>query len=192
MIKFGTGGWRAIIGDDFIKDNIQILTQAVANDIKNRGLQDRGIVVGYDRRFLSDKSAKWVVEVMAGNGIKTYFIPKISPTPLIMYTVKELDTFYGMAVTASHNPADYNGIKVFTEGGRDADKEVTDNFEIIMEGITKNDVLTMDFSKAVQDKIINIIDPFNKYIDNVWSWKNFSSNYTSHNKMRCGYNKRQA
>lgn len=169
MIKFGTGGWRAIIGDEFTKDNIKILSQAVANDMKDRGFQNRGIVIGYDRRFLSEKSAKWVAEVMAGNGIKVYFIHKISPTPLTMYTVKELNTFYGIAVTASHNPADYNGIKVFTEGGKDADKEVTDKFEKIMEDITPQDIITMDFSKAIENQIINIIDPFNKYIDTILS-----------------------
>jgi phosphomannomutase len=86
MIKFGTGGWRAIIGEEFIMDNVRILSQAIAIDIKRKGFSETGIVIGYDRRFLSDRAAKWVAEVMSGNGIKVFFIQNIAPTPLIMFT----------------------------------------------------------------------------------------------------------
>lgn len=115
-----------IIGDEFTKENICILCQAIAEDMKN---DTNGIVIGYDRRFLSDSGARWAAEVFAGNGIKVHFIDRISPTPMIMFGVKDIGTKYGMAITASHNPAAYNGIKVFTEGGRDADKSITDKFE---------------------------------------------------------------
>ena len=69
MIKFGTGGWRAIIGEDYIKDNVVLVAQAVANMMIEENVTEEGLVVGYDRRFLSDRSAMWVCEVMAGKGI---------------------------------------------------------------------------------------------------------------------------
>lgn len=167
MIKFGTGGWRAIIGEEFIMDNVRILSQALANKMIEVGCQETGIVIGYDRRFLSDRGAKWVAEVMAGNGIKVHFINNIAPTPMIMFTVKNLNTKYGAAITASHNPAEYNGIKVFTEGGRDANEIVTKELEEIMEKITLSDVKTLRFDKAVESGIVSLIDPFNDYIDTI-------------------------
>lgn len=165
MVKFGTGGWRAIIGDEFIKANIVALAQAVADDIIEKGEQQRGIVIGYDRRFLSDFAAKWVAEVFAGNGITVHFIDRIAPTPLVMYGVKSLDTLYGMAITASHNPAEYNGIKVFTRGGRDADIEVTREFEKRIEkGVS---IKTLDFEKAKKCGLVKIADLYNSYIDSI-------------------------
>ena len=165
MIKFGTGGWRAIIGEEFIMDNVRLLSQAIAIDMKNKGFDKKGIVIGYDRRFLSDRASKWVSEVMAGNGITTYFIANIAPTPLIMFTVKKLEVKYGIAITASHNPADYNGIKVFTEGGRDATEEVTDSLESILKTLTLSSVKTMKFEAGLSSGIIKITDTFNDYID---------------------------
>ena len=109
MVKFGTGGWRAIIGDEFIKDNIVLVAQAVANIMKEENVTEKGLVLGYDRRFLSDKAAMWIAEVIAANGIQVQLINKISPTPIIMYYAKNNGNNYGMAITASHNPAEYNG-----------------------------------------------------------------------------------
>ncbi len=168
MIKFGTGGWRALIGEDFTKCNVQILAQALANCIKSEKAEEKGFIVGFDRRFLSDKAAKWVAEVMAGNGIKVYFIEKDAPTPLVMFTVKALQTQYGIAVTASHNPADYNGIKIFTEGGRDADEAVTTKLESYIDRIHGvEDIVHIDFETGVKRNSIQSINPFNEYIDTV-------------------------
>jgi Phosphomannomutase len=167
MIRFGTGGWRAIIGEDFIMDNVRLLSQGLAEDIKNSGLEKRGVVIGYDRRFLSDRAARWAAEVLAGNGVKVYFIGKIAPTPLIMYSVKKYETPYGMAITASHNPAEYNGIKVFTEGGRDATETVTAHIESIIDGTSLPDVKRTVFEKGIEDGIIENIEPFNDYIDSI-------------------------
>ena len=149
MIKFGTGGWRAFIGEEFTKKNVQLLSQAIANLMKNEKCDGSGFVVGYDNRFLSDKAAKWVSEVMAGNGIKVFIVEKSAPTPLIMFTVNSLDTYYGTAITASHNPADYNGLKIFTRGGRDAKEDVTRRLEEIIETITIDDVKLVDRKSVV-------------------------------------------
>lgn len=129
MIKFGTGGWRAIIGDEFTKQNIQILAKGMANKMKNEGVAEKGIVIGYDRRFLAKEAMQWAAMVFAKEGIKAYLINKSSPTPLIMFHVMKHEFSYGMMITASHNPAIYNGIKVFTAGGCDADEIQTKDIE---------------------------------------------------------------
>ena len=118
MIKFGTGGWRAVIADEFTKANLRLLTAGLCSLMTKEGHTGREICVGYDRRFLSKESAHWIAEVLAGYGFRTLMVNRSSPTPLIMYTVKTYGMPYGMMVTASHNPAVYNGVKVFTAGMR--------------------------------------------------------------------------
>jgi phosphomannomutase len=167
MIKFGTGGWRALIGEEFTKENVCILAQAAADLMKEEQCAEKGFVIGYDRRFLSDKAAVWLAEVMAGNGIKVYFIDKVAPTPLVMFTVKCLLTAYGCAVTASHNPADYNGVKLFTAGGRDANEEVTARIERNIAGVSPASILRMDYSQGRKTGMIQEIDPSNEYIDTI-------------------------
>ena len=129
MIRFGTGGWRAIIGDEFTKKNIQILAKALSLKMKDEGVEDQGLCIGYDRRFLSKEAVKWACEVFAAEEIHVLFVDRSSPTPLVMYYVMAHDLPYGLMVTASHNPAIYNGFKVFTRGGRDADEEQTAELE---------------------------------------------------------------
>ncbi len=165
MIKFGTGGWRVIIGDEFTKKNIQLLGQGLSELIIENNQHNQPIVIGYDRRFLSDIGAKWISEVFAGNGITVLFINKNAPTPMVMFEVKRVNAYYGIAVTASHNPALYNGIKLFTKGGRDASMETTDLLE---EAIKKvNDILIIDYDEGIKKGLIKIINPFNDYIDKI-------------------------
>ena len=167
MIKFGTGGWRALIGEDFTKENVSILAQAVVNLMKEKKCTGNGFVIGYDRRFLSDKAAVWFAEVMAGNGIKVYFIDKVAPTPLVMYTVKYLLSEYGCAITASHNPADYNGVKIFSKGGRDASEEVTLEIEKSISKVDTGSIVRTDYAQGLKSGLIQEIDPFNEYIDTI-------------------------
>lgn len=170
MIKFGTGGFRAIIGDEFTKANIELLTQGLANLIIHKGLNQYPVVIGFDRRFLSMTATKWCAQVLAGNGIETHVITEQAPTPLIMFTVKSMHTKYGLAITASHNPAEYNGIKVFTEGGRDASKEDTDDIEQEINKINAQDVKRLDYEKALNSQLIKEINPKNEYIDKILSF----------------------
>ena len=167
MVRFGTGGWRAIIGEEFIKDNIVLVAQALANIMKRENVTERGFAIGYDRRFLSDKAAKWVAEVMAGNGINVQIINKIAPTPLIMHYVKTHENAYSLAVTASHNPAEYNGIKIFTLGGRDATEEVTHKIEEELDKLTLEDVYGKEYEVAKIAGLIKEVNPFNDYIDTI-------------------------
>lgn len=167
MIRFGTGGWRAIIGDEFIKGNIIRVADALACKMKQEQTASEGIVIGYDKRFLSDKASRWVAEVFAAHGVKVYFIEKVTPTPVVMFTVKRYGTHYGMAITASHNPADYNGIKIFTEGGKDADLDVTRELEDLIEARQSTAVPTMEFDTGVKSGTIRIIHPLNEYLDTI-------------------------
>lgn len=167
MIKFGTGGWRAVIGDEFTKANIQILAKAMCEKMKAEGVENDGIVIGYDKRFLSKEAMRWTAEVFAKEGIKASLVNKAAPTPLIMYYVMTHDIHYGMMVTASHNPAIYNGIKVFTYGGRDADEKQTADIEKYIKAVEETKVESLEYETALSKGLIEEIYPLNDYIDAV-------------------------
>ncbi len=167
MIKFGTGGWREIIADGFTKENIRLLTAGLCNLMLREGYAGQEISMGYDRRFLSRESAHWAAEVLAGYGFPVYMVSRSSPTPLIMFTVKRRENPYGMAITASHNPAIYNGIKVFTAGGRDADKGVTNRIEEQIALLTPDQVKSIPYEKAKAQGLVREGHPFNDYIDSI-------------------------
>lgn len=167
MIKFGTGGWRAIIGDDFTRDNICLLAKAIADKMKAEGVAERGLVIGYDRRFLSKETVMWSCEVLAAEGIPCHFVNRSVPTPLIMYYVMKHDYPYGMMVTASHNPALYNGVKVFTSGGRDADEEQTMDIERYISQVNPEQIQKIEYTEAVRQGIVHEFYPMNEYIDDI-------------------------
>ena len=167
MIEFGTGGWRAIIGDGFTKANIRLVAGALARRMKEEGCEDRGIAIGYDRRFLSREAAIWFSEVMAGEGVFVRFVNLSCPTPLVMFTVKKLDLPYGAMTTASHNPAIYNGIKLFTRGGRDADKAFTDQIAAAANALDPESLRDIPFEKALAEGKIRFIDPRDDYLDSI-------------------------
>ena len=166
-IKFGTGGWRAVIGDDFTKENICRVAQAVAELMKQDGKTDKPIIIGYDRRFMSEDAARWVAEVMCANGIKVKTLHRSAPTPLIMYTVKSEELYYGIEITASHNPANYNGIKLIVEEGRDASLECTERLESL---IDLAETVSMDLADAEKQGMVEYLKtPFNGFLDSILS-----------------------
>ena len=114
----------------------------------------------------------WAIEVFAYEGIKSYFINRSSPTPLIMYYVMKEELTYGMMITASHNPAIYNGIKVFTYGGRDANETQTKEIEKYIGEVEKdceegNKVKILEYDKALANGYVVEFNPLNDYIDNI-------------------------
>ena len=167
MIQFGTGGWRAVIGDGFTRENIRLVAAALARRMKREGCAEEGLCVGYDRRFLSKEALIWFCEVLAGEGVRVYFVNMSCPTPQIMFTVKEKKLPYGAMVTASHNPATWNGIKLFTAGGRDAAQDVTEAIQEEANRIDPAAVRDMDFEEAKAKGIIRIIDPRDAYLDSI-------------------------
>ena len=157
-ILFGTGGWRAIIGEDFIAFNIRRVAQGIFMLMSEQNKTDKPVIIGYDRRFLSETAAKWVAEVLAANGITVWFMERSSPTPLVMHTVKDNGLYFGIEITASHNPASYNGIKLIVE--------TTQRLEELIATVTVP--CRKDFDLAVKDKNIIFLDnPFNKFIDDI-------------------------
>ena len=167
MIQFGTGGWRAVIGDGFTKENIRRVAAALARRMKAEGCAEEGICAGYDRRFLSREALIWFCEVLAGEGVTVHFVNMSCPTPQVMFTVKERKLPYGAMVTASHNPAIWNGIKLFTAGGRDAAQEVTEAIQATANRLTDEEIRSMDFEEARAAGIIRIIDPRDAYLDSI-------------------------
>lgn len=129
LIAFGTDGWRGIIAEDFIFDNVRLVSRAVADYIISEGLQDRGIVVGYDNRFLSDRFAEEVAEEMRKKGIPVYLIDKPAPTPVTAYAIKIHSAAGAVMLTASHNPPEYNGFKFIPEYAGPALPHVTKQIE---------------------------------------------------------------
>lgn len=165
MISFGTGGWRAIIGEDFTKENVQRLMTALCRRMQREEVDERGFCIGYDRRFLSRQAAEWAAEVMAAHNVHTYLVNREAPTPLIMFTVQHYRLSYGIAVTASHNPALYNGIKLFTKGGRDAVETVTNELGDEANRVTTEEIKIIPYDKALLKGLIEEINPQNQYID---------------------------
>ena len=169
MIRFGTGGWRAIIADDFTKENIRLLTAGVCAWLRNQGHAGCEICVGYDRRFLAKEAAHWIAEVLVAGGFRVLMTSRSSPTPQIMFTVQQKALELGMMVTASHNPAIYNGVKIIVKGGRDADVQVTQAIEHCIDALNPEDVLSIDYDEALSAGLIREELNKNAYIDSILS-----------------------
>ncbi|MDE7453397.1 MAG: phospho-sugar mutase [Clostridia bacterium] len=130
-LEFGTAGMRGIIGYGTNMMNVYTVkraTQGLAEFIKNRGEADmaRGVVISYDTRLKSDEFAKAAAEVLAANGIKAYLFSDVHPVPMLSFAVRCLNTVAGIMVTASHNPKQYNGYKVYGEDGAQMSPEDTE------------------------------------------------------------------
>jgi phosphoglucomutase len=110
-IKFGTSGWRGILAEDFTFANARLVCQAIADYLKQEGLADKGVIVAYDTRFLSETFAAAAAEVMAGNGIPAFYTTRDTPTPVVSFAIRKAQRGGGINITASHNPAEWNGIK---------------------------------------------------------------------------------
>lgn len=130
-IRFGTDGWRGVIAQDFTFDNVRRVAQAVA-DYLEAGSEDKRVAVGYDFRFLSEDFARCVAEVLAGNGVTVYLSPQACPTPHVSYFVHKNGLPLGLVVTASHNPYQYNGIKIKERFGGSASPETTRKVEALL------------------------------------------------------------
>ena len=157
-VKFGTDGWRGVISDNFTFKNVKAVAQAVS-DWVNRDLQPidgkKRISVGYDTRFLSREYAETLACVLAGNNIEVYLSQVAIPTPALSYGVVNLKCVCGVMITASHNPAKFNGIKIKTSQGGGAGNEITNKVEA---SLGQTPVVTLDFKKAQESKQIVIHD----------------------------------
>ncbi|MGN0960848.1 MAG: phosphoglucomutase/phosphomannomutase family protein [Christensenellales bacterium] len=178
MIKFGTSGFRAIIAEDFNKENIQKITQALSKIIKQQK-STQPVVVGYDRRFMSDKVAIWISEVLAGNKITVKLYNNCVPSPTVMYAVKSENLDYGFIVTASHNPYEYNGIKITVKGGADSSVELTSQIEKIANSNLR--IKTMDIIDARKAGLVLDYDNTKEYFKHL---SKFVSKEIKNNKLK--------
>jgi alpha-D-glucose phosphate-specific phosphoglucomutase len=158
-IKFGTDGWRGVIARDFTFDNVRACAQGVAGYLKEAGLSDRGLIIGYDTRFASEDFAQAAAEVVAASGIKVYLCPKATPTPVISYGVIAKKTGGAVIITASHNPANWNGFKYKNEQGASAPSEVTARIEKhISTALTSGKINQIPLDKALDQGAIEYLD----------------------------------
>lgn len=131
-IKFGTDGWRAVIAREYTFANLGRVAQAYA-DYLLKTSPSPFVVIGYDRRFLSELFAPRAAEVLAGNGVRVSLFAEATPTQLISWAVKELGADGGVVITASHNSADFNGFKIKAPWGGSAPPETTRAVEELLD-----------------------------------------------------------
>ncbi len=167
LIRFGTGGWRALIGEGFTLDNVRRLCQALANDVIRQGREADSVIIGYDRRFLSDTAAQVAAEVFAGNNIPVKLQPGDTPTPLITYATAKEQAAYGLMFTASHNPSQWNGLKVFATDGSLPLDEQTKAIENEANALTPAQVVKTELEIARRSGMLRDVDYTNAYVDAV-------------------------
>ena len=165
IIRFGTGGWRAIIGEGFTLHNVRRLCQAIANHVVRSNMEERGVLIGFDRRFLSDRAAQAAAEVFAGNNVRAILLPEDAPTPLITYAAHMEQVAYGLAFTASHNPPEYNGLKVFHSDGALLLDEESRALEEEANRLGSHEVVKVDLDLARGAGVVNVRDYTNAYVD---------------------------
>jgi phosphomannomutase len=141
QIKFGTDGWRAIIAEDFTFKNVERVAQATADYWKTNPPQgpEKLVVVGYDRRFLSNEFARTTADVMRANGFNILLTSQPTPTPAVSYVVKGRNAVGGVMITASHNPPAFSGFKLKTHFGGSAEPAMCKDIESMLD---KNPVAT--------------------------------------------------
>ncbi|MFA7249136.1 MAG: phosphoglucomutase/phosphomannomutase family protein [Dehalococcoidia bacterium] len=164
-IRFGTDGWRAVIADDFTFENVRLVAQATAEWLKRDRQAANGVVVGYDTRFLSGSFAGAVAEVMAANDIKVALSSSFLPTPALSFAVRERRAGGGVMITASHNPARWNGFKVKPWFGGSAPPEVTTAIENAIPAIAASArVAYSPLAEAEAQGAVERIDIRNAYL----------------------------
>ncbi len=164
MIKFGTSGWRGIIGEDFTFENVRIATQGVANYLKRSGQKGSGVVVAYDTRFLSEKFASEAAKILAFNGIQAFLCTRDVPTPCASFETVRRKAMGAVNFTASHNPPEYNGLKFSTSNGAPALPEITQAIEREINMVQeKNERLDV----YERTELIEVIDPKDRYLNDL-------------------------
>ena len=168
-IKFGTDGWRGIIAEDFTFDNVRLCAQAVAEYLKQNGLDKQSLVIGYDTRFASEDFAAAAAEVIAGNNIKVHLCLKPAPTPVVSFAVPATKSAGAIVITASHNPGSWNGFKYKSQDGASAPDEVTSQIEGNIASLSQQGggVKRLALDKALKKGLVDYLDPSPAYFDHL-------------------------
>jgi phosphoglucomutase len=167
-IKFGTSGWCGIIAEDFTFTAVRAVSQAIAEHLRQHepGAATRGVVVGYDPRFLSEAFAAQVARVMAAQGVKTFLCGRDTPTPVVAFEVLRRESAGGIIVTGCHNPPEYNGLKFLGARGGPAlpaaTRQVEERANALLGGIR---VAELSATEAERRGLMERIDPRPGYLD---------------------------
>ncbi len=179
-IHFGTDGWRAVISEDFTFENVRHVAQAIADWLRAESqpspLETNPVVViGFDTRFLSDRYAREVARVMAGNHIIAYLTRADCPTPALSFAIRHLKANAGIMITASHNPPRYNGLKLKATYGGSALPAITQQVEAqLHQNLAQHrSPQRLDFDSALASELIRRFDPMPAYRDHLTSLVDF-------------------
>ncbi len=165
-IVFGTDGWRGSIAEDYTFANVRRCTQGFADYLLNLGKKGEWVIIGHDKRFLSEHFARAAAEVLAGNGIKVYLTIEATPTPVIAYAVVDKKAVGAINITASHNPPVDNGFKVRNEfGGAIAPQGLKEIERLIP--ATEEETKRIPFPVAQEQGLIEIFDAAINYITHI-------------------------
>lgn len=173
MIKFGTDGWRAVIARDFTFENVKKVAQAYVMFLKSKprvNVEDK-VAVGYDTRFLSDKFAQEFCQVLAGNKVKSFILNSPLPTPCLCFVIKKYKLSGGIMVTASHNPPEFNGIKIKTENGGPATQNDTRKIESL---VGKYKIKEIPYERAKAEGLIEETDYKYEYLTSLKRYFDFN------------------
>lgn len=160
-IRFGTDGWRGVIAEEFTEANAALVIQAIADTLRSEP-EEGPVVVGYDTRFASDRFANLAAEILAGNGYRVLISERAVPTPVVAYAVKALRARAGVVITASHNPAKFNGIKLKAPFGGSAPESLTAKIEA---AIGRNPIRRMAREEALRSGLVEPTDLVPSYVD---------------------------
>ena len=162
-IQFGTDGWRALVAEEFTLPNVRVVAQGVAEFLTAHPHKDRprSVIVGYDTRPLGDRFAQTVAEVFAGNGFHVLLTHTPMPTPAISFAIREFRLQGGIAVTASHNPFTYNGLKFKPSYAGPAEPEMTRWIEM---RLFRRPVRWIPLSEGLEEKRITLVDLASRYL----------------------------
>ena len=164
-IRFGTDGWRAIIAQDFTFANVARCAQGLVDYFKDMGSADKGLVVGYDTRFLSREFAETVACVCAGNGIIAWLTQGAAPTPVVSYSVLDRQAAGAAIITASHNPGIWNGFKFKPEYAGSATDEITGRLEDKIDLVVEP--ATLSLAEGKERGLIVEFDPKPPYLERI-------------------------
>lgn len=164
-IKFGTSGWRAILGEEFTFRNVRVVCQAIAQVLKQEKIGHQGLIIGYDARFLGEQFARAAAEVFAGNGIPVLICDRETPTPTISFEILRQKLAGGLNISASHNPPEYNGIKFTPAWGGPALPETTRAIEQrILPLMHGESVKWLPWEQATHNGTIRLFNPRPEYL----------------------------
>ena len=166
QIKFGTDGWRSNIAGDYTFDSVARCTQGFALYLKNLKSENKKVVVGYDKRFLSEIFARSAAEVLAGNGFHVFLTDTATPTPVISFAVVDKKAIGAVNITASHNPPTDNGFKVRDENGGAIAPDGLQSIESLIPADIA-DIKTLPYEKALHQGLIEVFDPAPNYISHI-------------------------